>query len=244
MSKNRKNIFSVVVPCLNEEEYISGLFETLATQVIDLDDFEIIIVDNNSTDRTAQVVWDYAAKSELNIKMVHEYSPGVSIARNSGANMACGSTFIFLDADNTLDQQFLFRLSRYISKSKCIAGSICTLPDVFDIKGWFVFVVLEIIKTLSPRPFGKSFVERDMYKKSGGFDETIVLGENVDFLVRVKGLVKKMGGKFGHLRPGIKCSLRRFYKIGYVKILLPWFRAYVGNYTLKYKTMVDINEAQ
>ena len=114
---------------------------------------------------------------------------------------------------------------------------------MFDIKGWFVFAALEIIKTLSPRPFGKSFVERNLFIKCGGFNEAIVLGENVDFLVRVKGLVKKMGGKFGHLRPGVKCSLRRFNKVGYMNILHSWFRAYIGDFSLKYKTMVDINES-
>ncbi len=235
-------LFSVVVPCFNEEDYIFKLLNTLASQNVDAENFEVIVVDNNSTDRTAQVVWEFASKSEMNIKMVHEYMPGVSIARNSGANMSSGSTIVFLDADNTLSQEFLANLSGYISKNNCSAGSIRTMPDEPDIKGWAVFTVLEIIKMFSPRPFGKSFVERDVFIESGGFNEAIVLGENVDFLVRIKKLVKQMGGEFGHIRPGIKCSLRRFYKIGYMKILLPWMRAYVGDYTLNYKTMVDINK--
>lgn len=240
---NKKNIlFSIVVPCLNEENYIFRLLSTLKNQKFVTENYEVIVVDNNSTDRTAQVVWDFASKTDLNIKMVHEYIPGVSLARNSGANVSCGKTIVFLDADNTLDQKFLTGLSGYISENNYTAGTIRTLPDERNIKGWIVFVVLEVIKMLSPRPFGKSFVDRKIFFESGGFNEAIVLGENVDFLVRVKKLIKKMGGGFCHSRLGVKCSLRRFNKVGYMCILLPWWRAYIGNYALKYKTMVDINE--
>ena len=240
--KNIEPMFSIVVPCLNEEHYIINLLAALECQDFGSDFFEVIVVDNNCTDNTVQAIWDYSFSSNLSLKLVHEYTPGVSIARNSGAKMTRGDVIIFLDADNLVKSDFLKKLSLYISNKKCSAGSIRTLPDCFSIKGWFVFIILEIIKIVLPRPFGKSFVERAVFSSSGGFDETVVLGENIVFLQNVKRIVKNNNGCFGHFSPAIKCSLRRFNKLGYIKILLPWFIAYLGNHSQKYNTMVDVNE--
>jgi hypothetical protein len=65
------------------------------------------------------------------------------------------------------------------------------------IKGWFV---LEIIKVISLKIFGKSFVKRRVYSQSSGFNEDITLGENVEFLQGVKRIVKSEGGRFGQLQ--------------------------------------------
>lgn len=235
-------VFSVVIPCFNEESYVCSLLSDLESQTIELDKFEVVVVDNNSTDRTSQVVWDYAINSKLNIRILHEYTPGVSLARNRGSNIARGDVIVFLDADNALKESFLLRLYDYTVNRKYLAGSIRTLPDELDVKGWLVFTVLEIIKIFSFKPFGKSFVTKDVLYRSDGFNEDIVLGENVEFLQKIKRIVKQQGGKFGHFRPGITCSLRRFKQVGYMKVLVPWLIAYLGVYSLKYKTMADFDE--
>ena len=238
----RKDIlFSVVIPCFNEEKYIKKLLLSLEKQDIGSCSFEVVVVDNNSTDKTSQVIWDYAASTALNIQMVHEYTAGVSVARNSGSKIASGEVIVFLDADNTLKENFLARLENYISREQCLAGTICTLPDNRNMRGWILFLFMEFIKTVSPRPFGKSFVDRQVLSSSRGFNESIVLGENVEFLINIKKIVTSMGGMFGQIRPGIRCSLRRFEKVGYIGVLLPWLRAYIGNYTIKYKTMTEID---
>jgi len=237
-------IFSIVIPCYNEESFITTLLVSLESQNIDLQLFEVIVVDNNSADYTAQAVWNYAKDSNLDLKMVHEYEQGVSIARNSGASIAKGDTIIFLDADNTVPTDFLSQLINYKTRNSINAGSICTLPDNRAPAGWFVFMTLEVIKTLSPKPFGKSFVDRNIYDLSFGFNDDIALGENVEFLQNVKKIVKNNGGKFGHFRPGIKCSLRRFEKAGYSPVLMQWFLAYIGIYNLDYTPMSEFDDKQ
>lgn len=232
--------FSVVIPCYNEEAYIGNLLASLDAQVFDRAKFEVIVVDNNSLDKTAQAVWDYAATSSMNIRLVHEYTPGVSISRNSGARISHGRTLVFLDADNMLDNRFLSGLFGYMSDKDCNSGSIRTMPDKFNIKGWLVFMILEIIKMVLPKPFGKSFVDRKIFTQVDGFNENIVLGENVEFLVKVKALIKKNGGRFGHCKMGVKCSLRRFEKVGYINVLMPWLMAYIGIYSQEYKTMAEL----
>lgn len=233
--------FSVIIPCHNESGYIENLLHDLAAQTVSTDSFEVVVVDNNSSDNTNEVVWEFACRTrKLNVRLVHEYEPGVSCARNSGAHVAQGTTFIFLDADNRVSPTFLSDISYTMHARNSVAGTIRTMPDVAQARALFVFWVLELIKVLLRRPFGKSYVHRRLYDSSRGYNEQIVLGENLDFLIRVKALVKKEGKVFGHISRPIYCSLRRFNTQGYTRVLMPWFAAYCGFFNLKYQTMTSI----
>ncbi|MFM0145479.1 glycosyltransferase [Paraburkholderia sp. RL18-085-BIA-A] len=231
----------MVIPCHNESGYIENLLHDLAAQTVSKDNFEVVVVDNNSSDNTNEVVWEFACHTrKLNLRLVHEYEPGVSCARNSGAHVAKGTTLIFLDADNRVSPTFLSDISYTMHAKNSVAGTIRTMPDVAQARALFVFWVLEIIKVFLRRPFGKSYVHRRLYDSSHGYNEQIVLGENLDFLLRVKALAKKEGKAFGHIRRPIYCSLRRFNTQGYVRVLMPWFAAYCGFFNLKYQTMTSI----
>ena len=241
MKLNNLYLFSIVIPCFNEQDFILNVLKALEKQSINMDKFEVIVVDNSSTDLTAQMVWDYAVNSNLNIKMVHEYRSGVSIAKNTGAKIAIGDVILFLDADNTIKESFLLSLDAYINKENCTAGTIRTIPDNKNIKSVFVFTILEIIKITFPKPFGKSFVNKEVFNESGGYDENVVLGENVFFLQKVKKSFAGTNRKFGHFTLSTQCSIRRFEKEGYLKVLFQWFIAYLGNQNLDYKTMFHID---
>lgn len=233
--------FSIVIPCHNESGYIENLLHDLSAQTIGTENFEVVVVDNNSSDNTNEVIWDFACHTrKLNVRLVHEYEPGVSCARNSGARVAKGSTLIFLDADNRVSPTFLSDISYTMHAKNSVAGTIRTMPDVAEARALFVFWILEFIKIFLRRPFGKSYVHRRLYDSSQGYNEQIVLGENLDFLIRVKALAKKEGKVFGHIRRPIYCSLRRFHTQGYVRVLMPWFAAYCGFFNLKYQTMTSI----
>lgn len=233
--------FSIVIPCHNEAKYAPKLLQALENQTFPLTEFEVIVVDNNSSDNTAATIWRFAENTRLKLRMVHEHHLGVSNARNTGANDSSGETIVFLDADNLVSPNFLDNLKELMATNRCIAGTFKTLPDQSDLKGNFVFWALEIIKCHLHRPFGKSFVRRDIFHHVNGFNENIALGENVDFLTRVKKLVRDESEVFGHVRKPIFCSLRRFSKHGYMRILLPWLLAYLGFMRLRYRTMASID---
>jgi len=90
--------YSVVIPAYNEEEYLPSTLRSLDKVLRKIPQFrgEVIVVNNGSTDRTAQIAEQYGAK------VVEETNRGIGRARNRGAAMAKGETLIFLDADTWL----------------------------------------------------------------------------------------------------------------------------------------------
>ena len=112
--------FSVVIPALDEERYLADCLRSLAAQ-----DFaggvEVIVVDNNSTDRTAAVARSFGAT------VVHEERPGVCSARQCGAALARGEIIVSTDADTTFDPGWLTRIDQALEQHpSCVAvGGPC-----------------------------------------------------------------------------------------------------------------------
>ena len=232
--------YSVIIPCYNEEHYISNILKSLDLNEYDKSAFEVIVSLNNCKDRTEEVILHYKSNSKMNIKIVHESKAGVSFARNCGADNAVGEYFIFLDADNIVQKNFFIDIDKFTLDEKFAVATINTMPDRISIRGYLFFSLLEYIKTIFKKPFGKSVIRKDIFKKINGFDTTIKLGENIDVLIRAKIEAEKIKDTYKHLKNPIYCSLRRFDNEGYFKIALPWAIAYLGIKTLDYKTYSEI----
>lgn len=101
--------YSVVIPALNEERYLGACLSSLANQDYP-GDFEVIVVDNNSTDRTAAVARDQGAT------VVFEREPGVCAARQRGTEVARGEIIISTDADTTFDPTWLSNIDRSFTR--------------------------------------------------------------------------------------------------------------------------------
>ena len=112
-------LFSIIVPAYNVDEYISRCIESVLEQ--DESDFELIIVDDGSTDQTGKICDQYTKNLPHNsiisqndrkvnrkpvkftIKVIHQPNAGLSAARNTGVREACGEYLIFLDGDDYLE---------------------------------------------------------------------------------------------------------------------------------------------
>ncbi len=106
---------SVVVPAYNEAAVLP---ETLAR--IDAEAAEVIVVDNGSTERTAEIAEDAGAR------VVSEPRRGVARARNAGAAMARGDVLVFVDADVLLPDGALARVARSMSDPGCLGCAFDT----------------------------------------------------------------------------------------------------------------------
>lgn len=104
---------SVVIPSYNEERYIGRCLDSLLQQT--LTGFEIIIVDDGSTDRTKQIVKNYP------VRLIEQNHLGPGAARNRGAAEANGQILVFVDADMFFDAHYLEYLVKPVKNGKAIA---------------------------------------------------------------------------------------------------------------------------
>lgn len=105
---------SVIIPTYNEEEVILECLESLSKQTYR--DFEVIVIDDDSTDSTVKVLNSLYTKHHSPITLLHQKHNGPGKARNLGAKHAKGEILVFVDADMTFDPDFIKKLVEPIIK--------------------------------------------------------------------------------------------------------------------------------
>src|ERR1700730_10745455 len=101
---------SVVVATLNRCNYLRLCLDALARQTAAVESFEVIVVDNGSTDQTAEMVRAYCDHAR-NVSYVREERPGLSVARNSGLRRCRAEITAFTDDDALPDRQWVERIA-------------------------------------------------------------------------------------------------------------------------------------
>lgn len=96
-------ILSVIIPVYNGAKYLGRMLDSILKQTFS--DFELLVVDNNSTDGTPDLMQEYASR-DGRICCLHHVKPGVSAARNEALGRIKGSFVIFLDADDWIDADY------------------------------------------------------------------------------------------------------------------------------------------
>ena len=91
--------FSIIIPIYNEEAYLREAIDSVLAQTVS--DWELLLVDDGSTDASAAICADYAA-SDARIRMLRQPNRGLSAARNAGLAAAKGEWIAFLDGDDLL----------------------------------------------------------------------------------------------------------------------------------------------
>jgi glycosyltransferase involved in cell wall biosynthesis len=178
---------SVIIPAFNEERFLSGVISAVQANKYPATDYEIIVVNNGSTDRTAVIA------RKAGVLVVESERKFVGVARNLGARQAHGEILAFLDADCFPAEDWLREGVRSLAQEHCVTGAECGIPDDagWMERSWF-----------SQKRFGRIevthintanlFVSRELFVKLGGFDETLSSGEDYEFCSRAKSLVRIM----------------------------------------------------
>ena len=107
--------FSIVIPCYNEDNYISAALESLLLQTTK-EKYEVIIVDNNCTDKTVEKARKYG------VRVVSEETVGVCWARQAGAKAANGEIIISTDADTTFSPEWLSTIDKKFRQNEKIVA--------------------------------------------------------------------------------------------------------------------------
>lgn len=106
-------LLSIIVPVFNVEAYLNKCVGSLLDQDLSPDDYEIILVDDGSTDCSGKIC-DEWADAHKNIRVIHQRNGGLSRARNTGINMARGLYVQFVDADDYLNTNVLGAITRRV----------------------------------------------------------------------------------------------------------------------------------
>lgn len=104
--------FSVLIPVYNVEEYLEECIESVLTQ--DVDDYEIVLIDDGSTDRSGQICDEYQAKYPSKFTVVHKENEGLLMARRDALKLAKGDYILFLDSDDYYEPGALKAISEAI----------------------------------------------------------------------------------------------------------------------------------
>lgn len=105
---------SIIIPVYNKEKFLSRCFDSILNQISMYDNrFEIIVVDDGSTDDSLLIANSYAARCPL-FRIIKQENMGVSIARNVGIDAAAGKYVVFLDADDELIEHGLLKVYEYL----------------------------------------------------------------------------------------------------------------------------------
>lgn len=116
-----KKKLSVLIPCYNADSTISNTLESLVSQTYSI--YEIIIVNDGSTDSTKEMLLNYESKYE-NIKVFNNSNHGVSYSRNFALKKSCGDYISFVDADDTLDKDFYAKMMKNINDEVLVGSQI------------------------------------------------------------------------------------------------------------------------
>lgn len=121
-------LVSVIVPVYNAEKYLEKCIQSLLEQ--DIADYEVILVDDGSTDKSATIIDEYCSKSSV-LRSVHKSNGGVSSARNQGLKMAKGKYIAFVDSDDYVDKDYLSSMvSSYTKEDIDLVVSSMLFDDI------------------------------------------------------------------------------------------------------------------
>lgn len=123
-------MISVIIPLYNVEKYVHDCLLSFENQ--SYKDFEVIIINDGSTDKSLEVVKKYIHKSKMNIKIIEQKNQGVSVARNIGITNSEGEYICFVDSDDMVSVNYLQELFEKITEE--IDVSICDIKNIQEVQ--------------------------------------------------------------------------------------------------------------
>lgn len=135
--------FSIIVPVYNVESYLRKCMDSLVRQNLTLEEYEIIMINDGSTDKCSEILTEYKNKY-ANIILLEQKNRGQSAARNRGLSVARGKYLVFVDSDDYLEENMLPSLYEKLER-ECL--------DVLAVKNDFVDNSGEKIKKIEKNFF-------------------------------------------------------------------------------------------
>jgi len=205
---NRKEInsfVSVIIPCLNEEQFIARCLDSIIANDYPKDLLEILIVDGISKDRTRKIVESYIKQFPF-IRILENPKLVTPTALNIGIQNAKGSVIIIMGAHNIYNSDYISKCAKYLyeynvdivggimktvpgSDSYTNKGIVFALSHSFGVGNSYFRVGVKEPMLVDTVPFG--CYKKEVFEKVGLFNENLIRNQDIDLSLRLK----RMGGK-------------------------------------------------
>lgn len=209
--------FSVIIPAHNEEKYIGKCLRSVrsAMKYVKPEKCEIIVVANRCTDKTSAIAKHYGAKVIVNDENC------IAAIRNAGVKASRGEIIITIDADSVMTKYALKEIKEMLESGKYIGGGTNVRFDRMSVGIAFssMYVAMNLLPIMMKNGGYLSGAMFWLYKRDfkaiGGFNESLVSLEDMDFAVRLNKLGVSKGLKYGTLKHSyLLTSSRKFDKFG------------------------------
>jgi glycosyltransferase involved in cell wall biosynthesis len=208
---------SIIVPAFNEEKLLPETLRSIRSASAAFEargwTSEIIVCDNNSTDRTAEIARAGGAT------VVFEPVNQIARARNAGAARAGGDWLIFVDADSRPSAALFADVATEIEAGRCLAGG-STVRFETDAARFFVAFWNALSRLCKWAAGSFVFCEAGAFRQTGGFNRDFYAGEEIDLSRRLKRLAREKGRSIAILhRHPLATSDRKLRLYGFGSIL-------------------------
>ena len=231
---------SIVVATYNRAPYLLRTLESLARQTLSPGLFEILVVNNNSSDNTPEVVAGFAGSHpQLQVRMVTETSQGISYARNCGIASSVGQYIVFIDDDEEANPEFAKSYFCFFENNPGLDAAGGAVVPVYEapLPAWYSYYIEKMITgafDLGDRmvPFrgkrypgvGNSGFRRRLFDRFGNFNTALgrsganpMGGEEKDFFMRVRAQGIRYyyvpGAEIYHITPASKLTRAYFERL-------------------------------
>jgi glycosyltransferase involved in cell wall biosynthesis len=205
--------FSVIIPAYNEEQYLPRLLDSIEVARSNYsggpDAVEVIVADNDSTDRTAEVA---AARGA---RVVTVKKRRIAAARNGGGHAARGEIVCFIDADSAVHPQTFGAIDKAIISGRYVGGSTGLTLERKSLGLLVTYCLGAPLVLITRMDSGVIFCRREDFEAVGGYDESCLYAEDVLFLMALRRLGGKRGQRLTRLSSvkALGCT-RKFDQFG------------------------------
>ena len=182
---------SVIVPAYNEEAVLARTLARIRASLTSASlEFELVVVDNASEDATAELARSAGAT------VVHEGTHNIARVRNAGAKAADGEVLVFIDADTIVPENLFDGIVQALDDDRCYGGAVAVEYDELHrrwmkwyLAGWkFWAGIFHFAQGAA------QFSRRPAFSAIGGYDESLFMGEDIDFFWRLRRYARRHGG--------------------------------------------------
>jgi glycosyltransferase involved in cell wall biosynthesis len=182
-------LFSLVVPAYNEEKYIARLLDSVdrarAAYSGGAGRIEVIVADNGSTDRTAEI----AAARGCRVAPVEKRI--IAAARNGGAAIAQGEVLCFTDADGQIHSKTFDAIEASLASGRVVGGATGVTSERWSAGIVATWALLLPFVWMTRMDTGVVFCRREDFETIGGYDESFRIAEDLNFLLALRRLGRK-----------------------------------------------------